>query len=125
MQFPVYGIPGMTRLAAFEQKIDPLSACCPVRAAVDVIRGRWKPGLLFELQEGPRRFGELQTALRGITAQALTVQLRQLEADGVVERRVYAEVPARVEYTLSPLGRRLSDVMEQLDAWGRDYQRRK
>ena len=115
----------MSRLAAFEQKIDPLRDCCPVRAALDVIRGRWKPSILFELQDGARRFSELQSAMKGITAQALTVQLRQLEADGVVEGRVFAEVPPRVEYALTDLGLRLSQVLDELDQWGRDYQRRK
>lgn len=114
----------MHHLAAYEQKIDPLRNRCPVRAALDVIRGRWKPMLLFELQEGPRRFSELQTRVRGITAQALTVQLRQLEADGIVSRRVFAQVPPCVEYQLTDMGRRLSVVMEQLDSWGREYQRR-
>jgi len=65
----------------------------------------------------------LQSALPGITAQALTVQLRQLEADGVVARKVYAEVPSRVEYALSDLGRELSEVMDALERWGARYQK--
>lgn len=93
-----------------------------MRAALDVIRGRWKPSILFELKSGPRRFSDLQTALRGITPQALSLQLRQLEADGVVARAVFAdEVPVRVEYSLSHDGRALSGVMDQLELWGVDY----
>lgn len=103
------------------QKIDRLQDSCPVRAALDVIRGRWKPSILFELKAGSRRFTALQAALPGITAQALTVQLRQLEADGVVTRTVYPEIPSRVEYALSDFGAGLSDVMDQLEAWGVDY----
>lgn len=105
----------------YSQRHDRLQDDCPVRAALDVIRGRWKPSLLFELREGARRFSELQAAVPGITAQALTVQLRQLEADGIVSRVVYPEIPARVEYDLSEFGRTLSDVMDQLETWGAAY----
>lgn len=112
----------MRSLARYEQKIDRLHERCPVRAALDVIRGRWKPSILFELNVGPRRFSDLEATLRGITAQALTVQLRQLEADGVVVRRVFPdETPIRVEYSLSEDGRALSGVMDQLELWGMAY----
>ncbi|ACB74454.1 winged helix-turn-helix transcriptional regulator [Opitutus terrae] len=111
----------MSSLARYEQKIDPLQDNCPVRAAIDVVRGRWKPSILFQLATGAKRFGELQTALGAITAQALTVQLRQLEADGVVSRAVFPEIPPRVEYALTAFGAKLSGVMEQLDAWGTEY----
>jgi DNA-binding HxlR family transcriptional regulator len=112
----------MRSLEQYRQKIDALQERCPVRAAIDVIRGRWKPSILFELNSGPRRFTDLQTALRGITPQALSLQLRQLEADGVVARAVFAdEVPVRVEYSLTPGGRSLSGVMDQLEQWGLGY----
>lgn len=111
--------------ADFEQKHDRLRDNCPVRAALDVIRGRWKPSILCELKAGARRYSELQSAVPGITAQALTLQLRQLEADGIVARQVFAEVPARVEYSLTRLGCSLNGVMDQLEAWGTEYQARK
>lgn len=112
----------MRSLEQYQQKIDALHERCPVRAALDVIRGRWKPSILFELNSGPRRFSDLQAALRGITAQALSLQLRQLEADGVVARTVFAdEVPVRVEYSLTDDGRALSGVMDQLEQWGARY----
>lgn len=114
----------MPSLADYSQPIDPLRDTCPVRAALDVIRGRWKPSILFELCTkgvGAKRFCDLQAALPQVTAQMLTVQLRQLEADGVVARKVYAEVPARVEYSLTDLGRELAGVMDQLEAWGLRY----
>jgi Predicted transcriptional regulators len=112
----------MRSLERYRQKIDALQERCPVRAALDVIRGRWKPSILFELHSGPKRFSDLQSALRGITPQALSLQLRQLEADGVVARAVFAdEVPVRVVYSLTRDGRALSGVMDQLEQWGSAY----
>ncbi len=111
----------MKPLSVYAQKFDRLRDDCPVRAALDVIRGRWKPSILWELREGTNRFSELQAALPEVTAQILTVQLRQLEADGVVVRTVYAEVPARVEYALTERGRELSAVMDELEKWGAEY----
>ena len=107
--------------ADYTQKIDRLQDNCPVRAALDVVRGRWKPAILFELRTRARRFSELQAALPGITAQTLSLQLRQLEADDIVSRTVYPEVPARVEYALSEFGATLSGMMDQLEAWGATY----
>ena len=92
-----------------------------VRAAIDVIRGRWKPSILFELKAGTKRFSDLQSALPGITPQALTTQLRQLEADGVVVRNVCPDIPVRIEYALSEHGATLSGVMDQLEEWGSKY----
>lgn len=112
----------MKSLEDYRQKQDRLRDNCPVKAALDVIRGRWKPSILYELNSGTKRFGDLQTALREITAQVLTVQLRQLEADGIVVRTVHPEIPPRVEYALSALGRSLSRVMEELEEWGIRYQ---
>ena len=111
----------MKSSADYAQKIDRLQDNCPVRAALDVVRGRWKPAILFELQTRARRFSELQAALPGITAQTLSLQLRQLEADDIVSRTVYPEVPARVEYALSEFGATLSGMMDQLESWGATY----
>ncbi len=111
----------MKTLKDYSQPHDHLRDNCPVKAAIDVIRGRWKPSILYLLCAGTKRYGDLQKALPEITAQVLTVQLRQLEADGVVVRTVYPEVPARVEYALTDLGRQLSNVMDQLEAWGLRY----
>jgi DNA-binding HxlR family transcriptional regulator len=108
-------------IADYAQKYDRLQDNCPVRAALDVIRGRWKPSLLYELKDGPKRFSELHAALAGITPQTLTVQLRQLAADGVVSRTVYPEIPARVDYALTEFGATLSRVMDELEAWGAEY----
>jgi len=89
-----------------------------------VIQGRWKLLILRELLEGVRRFSSLQRALgtgelgQGISQKVLTAQLRELEASGVVTRTVYPEVPPRVEYALTELGRELIPVLEGLHAWG-------
>jgi DNA-binding HxlR family transcriptional regulator len=101
-----------------------LRDACPVKAAIDVIRGRWKPSIMHALRNGTRRFSELQAELPNVTAQILSVQLRQLEADEIVTRKVYAEVPPRVEYELSEYGRTLSRVMDELEAWGTTYLQR-
>lgn len=113
----------MAKKADYSQLIDPLRNHCPVRATLDVIRGRWKPSILLELKDGPKRYSDFRDAvsLTGITPQALTVQLRQLEADGVVSRKVFAEIPVRTEYRLTPLGASLSSVMHQLESWGKKY----
>jgi DNA-binding HxlR family transcriptional regulator len=109
------------QLSDHQQKFGTLQEDCPVRAALDILRGRWKPSILYELKTRPLRYSELQRALPRISAQALTTQLRQLEADGLVIRELYAEVPARVEYQLSAFGASLSEVMDSLEHWGTSY----
>jgi len=91
---------------------------CPVERAVDVIGGRWKAVILFELMASTRRFGELHRRLPGITQHTLTQQLRELEADGVVHRHVYAQVPPKVEYSLTDQGRTLKPILIALRDWG-------
>lgn len=95
---------------------------CQAELALKVIQGRWKLLILRELLEGVRRFSDLQRALagvqQGVSQKVLTSQLRELEADGVLERTVYPEVPPRVEYALTQLGRELVPVLEGLHAWG-------
>ena len=109
----------MPTAAEHRQKIDPLRESCPVRAALDVIRGRWKPMIMHELRDGTKRFTEIRAAFPQVTAQILSMQLRQLEADEIVKRTVYAEIPARVEYELTEYGQTLGRVMEELEAWGK------
>jgi DNA-binding HxlR family transcriptional regulator len=103
------------------QKCDHLQDKCPVRAALDVIRGRWKPTILYELKNGPKRYSEIQAAIPEVSAQALTLQLRQLMADGVVSRHVHDDYSTRIEYAMTGFGMTLSDVMDQLEAWGAPY----
>lgn len=100
----------------------PASTPCAVERAVAVIGGKWKPLILHQLfLEGTQRFNALERAT-GAPRQALTVQLRELERDGILSRRVFAEVPPRVEYSLTELGRSLGPVLVQLRAWGQRYQ---
>jgi DNA-binding HxlR family transcriptional regulator len=91
---------------------------CPVTRAVAVIGGKWKLFIVYHLMDGTQRFGELQRRIPGITQQMLTAQLRELEADGVVARKVYAQVPPKVEYSLTPVGRELEALTERLADWG-------
>jgi len=97
------------------------AAGCPVEATLDLIDGKWKGVILYHLQDGTLRFGELRKKLNAITQRMLTKQLRALEASGLITRTVYAEVPPRVEYGLSDEGRRLQPVIEALRLWGEDY----
>lgn len=94
----------------------------PVEHALHAIVGKWKPRILWELLEGTRRFAELSRAIPEVSAKVLTEQLRELEADGLLERQVFAEVPPRVEYSLTALGRALDSVLLALCDWGRDYE---
>lgn len=94
---------------------------CPTEAALAVIGGRWKVPILWNLIQGTLRFGELSRALSSATQKMLTQQLRELERDGLVHRKVYAEIPPKVEYSLTPLGRSLEPVLASLTQWGAAY----
>ena len=97
---------------------------CPVEVTLDLIDGKWKGVILYHLQEGRLRFGELRKRLPGITQRMLTKQLRALEQDSLIVRKVYAEVPPRVDYELSETGLRLRPVIDALQAWGEDHRAR-
>jgi DNA-binding HxlR family transcriptional regulator len=101
---------------------------CKAELALKVIQGRWKLLILRELIDGARRFSDLQRALadvqQGVSQKVLTAQLRELEADGVITRTVYPEVPPRVEYALTGLGRELLPVLDGLHAWGEQAEQR-
>jgi DNA-binding HxlR family transcriptional regulator len=91
---------------------------CAVEAALSLIDGKWKGVILFNLLGGTLRFNELGRRLPGVTQRMLANQLRELEADGLVRRQVYAEVPPKVEYSLTPLGRSMAPVLTALKDWG-------
>jgi len=97
---------------------------CPVEATLDVVGGRWKAVILFHLLDGTKRFGDLKRFLAKVTQRMLTLQLRQLEEDGVICRKVYAEVPPRVEYSLTDFGRTLEPILHAMLDWGEAYQKR-
>ncbi len=91
---------------------------CSVEAAISLIDGKWKCVILFQLLRGTLRFNEIRRRVPGVTQRMLTNQLRELEADGLILRQVYAEVPPKVEYSLSPLGRSMEPVLVALKGWG-------
>jgi DNA-binding HxlR family transcriptional regulator len=97
---------------------------CPVEAAIDVIGGKWKTLILWWLHHGTHRFAELRRLIPGITEKMLIQQLRELEADGIVARRVYPAVPPKVEYSLTRYGRSLERALEVICAWGRAHMKR-
>jgi DNA-binding HxlR family transcriptional regulator len=94
---------------------------CPVEGTLDLIDGKWKGILLYHLLEGTLRFNAIHRRLPRLTQRMLTSQLRALEADGLVVRTIYPEVPPRVEYSLSPKGRTLEPVIMALKAWGDEH----
>lgn len=94
---------------------------CPMEATLDLIGGKWKGVILFRLGEGTKRFNELQKLLKRVTPRSLTRQLRELESDGLIVRKVYAEVPPKVEYSLSDKGRTLGPVIGALIDWGNTH----
>ena len=97
---------------------------CPVETALAVIGGRWKAQILWNLlYDGPRRYGQLRRTVQGVTEKVLIRQLRELESDGVIARRVFDSVPPAVEYALTPLGESLRPVIESMLAWSLQHRR--
>ena len=94
---------------------------CPVATTVQLIGNKWKLLILRNLLARPWRFNELRKSLDGISQKVLTESLRSMESDGIVIRTVYAEVPPRVEYSLSELGETLRPILDAMQAWGTDY----
>ncbi|PIF98317.1 helix-turn-helix domain-containing protein [Comamonas sp. 26] len=97
---------------------------CAVEVTLSVMGGTWKPIILFHLLHGKKRFGELGRSIGGITQRMLTLQLRELEEAAIVQRTVYAEVPPRVDYELTELGRSLQPVLIAMRNWGQGYSQR-
>jgi len=100
-------------------------ASCPVKVTADVIGGKWKPLIIFCLKPGPLRYGELRKQMPGPTHKVLTQQLRQLERDQIVRRRVYPAVPPKVEYSLTTYGRTLTPILALMAKWGERHTERK
>jgi DNA-binding HxlR family transcriptional regulator len=104
------------------------SVSCLVETTLAVIGGRWKVLILQQLLGGVKRFNELHRALSGITHKTLSQQLREMEADGLVLRKVYPQIPPKVEYSLAPLGRTMKPVLDAMHHWaelhGRDLRTR-
>lgn len=97
---------------------------CPVETTLHLIGDRWKVLIIRDLMEGTKRFGVLKKQIGSISQKVLTANLRSMEEDGLVTRRVYAEVPPRVEYSLTETGRSLKPVLDAMSAWGDDYKKK-
>lgn len=95
---------------------------CPVETTLLLINDRWKILILRELLDGTKRFGELRKAIGTVSPKVLTSHLRSMEEDGLVEREIFAEVPPRVEYTLTELGESLKPILDAMKDWGINYQ---
>lgn len=94
---------------------------CPVEITMGLIGDKWKVLIIRDLLTGTKRFGELKKSLNGITQKVLTNDLRQMEASGLVNRKVYAEVPPRVEYSLTETGWSLKPILDSMVVWGNSY----
>lgn len=95
---------------------------CPVETTLMLIGDEWKVLILRDLMPGTKRFGELKRSIGSVSQKVLTAQLRDMEEKGLVSRRVYAEVPPRVEYSLTELGRSLKPILDAMWIWGEGYQ---
>ena len=97
---------------------------CAVEITASIIGGKWKPMILFFLESGTRRFGELHKLIPRTTKKMLTQQLRELERDGIIRRKIYAQVPPKVEYSLTRHGKSLKPILRSMSAWGEDHKSR-
>lgn len=94
---------------------------CPVETTLTLISNKWKVLILRDLMTGTKRFGELKKSIGAVTQKVLTAQLREMETAGLLTRTVYAEVPPRVEYTLTELGYSLKPILDAMWNWGNEY----
>jgi len=96
---------------------------CPIGLAITLIGGKWKLPILYNLREQTLRFNALKKALPGVTQKMLTQQLREMERDGLVSRKVFAEVPPKVEYSITPIAKELEPILGSLCGWGTAYKK--
>ena len=101
-------------------KKNEIRSASPVEYTLSMIGGKWKPNILFLIQLGINRFGLLNKGIHGISKQMLTKQLRELEKDGLITRKIYAEIPPRVEYFLSKKGESVFPILDALFKWGQE-----
>lgn len=105
------------------RKNDKKTVRCPVETTITAIGGRWKVLVIHHLLEGTKRFGELTRLLKGISARTLTKQLRELEDSGIINRYVHQQIPPKVEYSLTTLGRNLKPVLFAMHDWGEELEK--
>ena len=103
--------------------MDKTLPACPVETTLSLISDRWKVLIIRDLLGGTKRFGELRKSVGNVSQKVLTANLRSMEEDGLLTRRVYAEVPPRVEYTLTETGISLKPVLDAMQSWGEEYKR--
>jgi len=96
------------------------NTACPVTATIALIGGRWKTIILYILSDHTRRFGEIAARMPNISRKVLTEQLKELEADGLIRRKKFKEIPPRVDYALTDLGKSLSPILNDIAAWGKE-----
>lgn len=96
---------------------------CPVEITLSLMADKWKFLIIRDLLTGTKRFGELQRSIGGVSQKVLTNNLRQMEQSGLIIRKVYAEVPPRVEYSLTDLGKSLKPILDSMVNWGEDYRK--
>ncbi len=106
-----------------ENKAKPELPACPVETTLTLIGDKWKVLILRDLMPGTKRFGELKKSVGNVSQKVLTAQLRAMEDSGLVHREVYAEVPPRVEYSLTELGKSLKPILDSLQLWGEGYKK--
>ncbi|GAB2615857.1 winged helix-turn-helix transcriptional regulator [Belliella aquatica] len=93
---------------------------CPVSILLQLIGGKWKPIILYVLRSNKRRFGEISARIPTISRKVLTEQLKELERDGLIERKQFKEIPPRVEYSLTEFGKSLAPVLNEMEKWGNE-----
>ena len=126
---PLLGFPAIWRLEKFlwrDSNMSEMTAkaalpACPVETTLTLIGDKWKVLILRDLMPGTKRFGELKKSVGNVSQKVLTAQLRAMEESGLVNRKVYAEVPPRVEYSLTELGKSLKPILDSMWAWGEGY----
>ena len=112
------------KTAAATAPTPPVLPACPVETTLTLISDKWKVLILRDLLSGTKRFGELKKSIGHVTQKVLTAQLRQMEESGLLTRTVYAEVPPRVEYTLTELGYSLKPILDAMLVWGENYKKK-
>ena len=105
----------------YTMEIEMSKLICPVERSLEVIGGKWKIVIIFHLSGGKKRFNELRRLMPNVSQRMLTRQLRELEEHGIIERKVYAEVPPKVEYSLTELGDSLNPILDVLHEWGSEH----
>ncbi len=119
----LYNYPKVTNndINGFRMKKKCSKSTCKVSNTIQLIGNKWVLNILFRLLDGTKRFGELKKSIEEISPKMLTQQLRKMEGDGLVKRKIYPEIPPRVEYSLSEKGKALQPVIEKIVEWGNEY----